>query len=201
MKNVKTYTKAEENLVKLNHKFKDIIFKPLIIALTFLGVPPNFIASLSAVIVASGLYFSFSLSNPIIFIVCLWIHFVLDALDGPLSRFQGKNSNQGAITDSLVDYLGVLCATIFIGLFTQTPVYILIPFVSLYLMEIYNTFISSILNSQLEYGTKPRLVIYVLLTLEILTKYQYTNTGMSILVLLMIPMVIASFINIYKLAK
>ena len=131
----------------------------------------------------------------------MWIHFVLDALDGPLSRFQGKNSNQGAITDSLVDYLGVLCATIFIGLFTQTPGYILLPFVSLYLMEIYNTFISSILNSQLEYGTKPRLVIYVLLTLEILTKYQYTTTGMSILVVLMIPMVIASFVNIYKLAK
>jgi len=201
MNNVKTYTKAEENLVKLNHKFKDIIFKPFIIALTYLGVPPNFIASLSAVVVISSLYFSYSLSNPNIFLIGLWTHFILDALDGPLSRFQGKNSNQGAITDSLVDYLGVVCTTIFIGMFTQTPIFVLIPFVSLYLMEIYNTFISSMLNSQLEYGTKPRIIIYVLITLELLTSYAYTNIAMQVVVLLMIPMVIASFVNIYKLAK
>jgi phosphatidylglycerophosphate synthase len=201
MKNVKTYTKAEENLVKLNHKFKDVIFKPIIIALTYLGVPPNFIASLSAVIIVAALYFSFILSNPYIYLIGLWAHFVLDALDGPLARFQGKNNNQGAITDSLVDYLGVLCTTIFIGLFTQTPVYVLLLFATLYLMEIYNTFISSILNSQLQYGTRPRVLVYFLITLEMLTNYAYTNTVLGIVVLLMIPMVIVSFINIYKLAK
>jgi len=201
MKNVKTYTKAEENLVKLNHKFKDVIFKPIIIALTYLGVPPNFIASLSAVIIVAALYFSFILSNPYIYLIGLWAHFVLDALDGPLARFQGKNNNQGAITDSLVDYLGVLCTTIFIGLFTQTPIYVLLPFATLYLMEIYNTFISSILNSQLQYGTRPRVLVYFLITLEMLTNYAYTNTVLSVVVLLMIPMVIVSFVNIYKLAK
>ena len=201
MNNVKVYTKAEENLVKLTHKFKDTIFKPLIITLTFLNVPPNFIAALSASVVSIGLFVANAQSNPNIFITCLWVHFILDALDGPLSRFQGKASQSGAITDSIVDYIGVVSTAIFVSIFTTIQAFWLILFCVLYLMEIYNTFITSMLNSQLEYGARPRLVLYFLVTLETLTSYNYTQPVLLVIVPLMFLMVISSFSNIYKLSK
>ena len=201
MNNYKTYTKAEEALVKLNHKIKDILFKPFLVLLTALHVPPNFIASLSSIVIIGGLVASFIHTSTNIFLVSLWVHFLLNAIDGPLARFQNKASNDGAITDSLTDYLGVLVTTIFVGLFSSVSTTLLILFVVFYLIEVYNILISNLLSSQLEFGFKPRFILYAVTTVDVLFNMTYLPLTYLILCGIMAPIVLLSFVNIYKITK
>jgi hypothetical protein len=89
------YTKAEENLVRSTHKFKDCVFGPLMKILSWIGVSPNFIAFLSAFTLISTLIVAVQMLNPLIFIYGLWLHFILDSLDGPLARFQYRANASG----------------------------------------------------------------------------------------------------------
>ena len=201
MNNYKTYTKAEEALVRLNHKIKDFLFKPFLILLTSLRVPPNFIAALSSCVIIGGLYTSYIYSSTNIFLACLWVHFLLNAIDGPLARFQKKASNDGAITDSLTDYLGVLATTIFVGLFSSVSTTLLILFVVFYLIEVYNILISNLLSSQLEFGFKPRFILFAITTIDMIFSVSYLPLTYLVLCGVMLPIVLLSFVNIYKITK
>ncbi len=192
------YTKAEENLVRSTHKFKDCVFGPLMKILSWLGVSPNFIAFLSAFTLVSTLIVAVQMLNPLIFIYGLWLHFILDSLDGPLARFQNRASSSGAITDTIVDFLGVLAATIFTLQFLNMNSIIALCFAVLYLLEIYNSFLATLTQKQLEFGLRPRLLFYIVLTLDVMIGSAYTNPTLLILCIIMLPMVIWSFRHIYK---
>lgn len=201
MNNYKTYTKREEALVRLNHKIKDFIFKPFLYLFTLLNIPPNFIAALSSITIIGGLLGAYHFSDPNLYIITLWIHFLLNAIDGPLARYQDNHDNRGAITDSLTDFLGVLTTLIFISLNTTVASWSLIVLITFYLIEVYNILISSLLQAQLDFGFKPRFLIYAITTTDILLQTSWLPMTILVLSGVMLPIVLLSFVNIYRITK
>ncbi len=79
--------------------------------LTQYGVSPNQLTLLSLVV---GLVFCplFALDIKLIAFLMLFLHVLLDGVDGPLARFQGTASSQGSFADTMVDQLVITFTTI-----------------------------------------------------------------------------------------
>jgi phosphatidylglycerophosphate synthase len=49
--------------------------------------------------------------NPVLAITCLWLHVIIDGIDGPLARFRGTASPRGSLTDTVCDQVVVATTT------------------------------------------------------------------------------------------
>ena len=89
--------------------FRAITLRPLFACLARWRVTPDGVTFLSLLF---GLAFCplIFVSYPLAF-ACLFVHAVLDGLDGPLARYLGTASRRGSFTDTMVDQLVVSATT------------------------------------------------------------------------------------------
>jgi len=104
-----------DSLEEFGKKARLVAFKPLLKALTSLGMESNHISVLSLLSGVSMFYFL--LQDKVAYsIISLILFFFLDAVDGTLARYQKKESDKGKfmdmITSSVTDTLLVLALII-----------------------------------------------------------------------------------------
>lgn len=108
---VNCYSEGEDGFMKWGQALRGKWLRPFLESLGKIGMRANHLTLLSLL---TGLAFcpSFLLGKPIVAFLLLLLHVLLDGLDGPLARLQGKASNRGSFTDTMADQLVVTAAAI-----------------------------------------------------------------------------------------
>lgn len=84
--------------------------KKQVTALTVLLYVPNLIGYFRCVLLVVGALFL--KSNPIVWMSCYFVSFVLDGLDGMAARYLGQCSDFGAFLDMITDRIATLFLTV-----------------------------------------------------------------------------------------
>ncbi len=108
---INCYSGGEGDFMKWGQDLRGKWLRPFLSGMAKIGMSANHLTLLSLM---AGLAFcpAFLLGKPILSFSLLLLHVLLDGLDGPLARFQGKASNRGSFTDTMADQLVVTAAAI-----------------------------------------------------------------------------------------
>jgi phosphatidylglycerophosphate synthase len=143
------------------------MLQPALVTLTASRVSPDHLTAMSLMF---GLAFapSWYLQSYTVAIICLWLHVILDGLDGPLARHQQCESPRGSFTDSFCDQIVVSVVTIMMMI---SPPRISVVAGSLYLVVYTGVLaIAMVRNSlQIPYSwlVRPRLFVFVAIPLQL----------------------------------
>jgi phosphatidylglycerophosphate synthase len=103
---VTCYSDGEGRFMDWSQEFRARWLKPLLEHLADLGLRGNHITFFSMI---AGLGFcpAYLFEYKVVAFGLLFLHVLLDGLDGPLARFLGQASNRGSFTDTMADQIVV----------------------------------------------------------------------------------------------
>jgi len=195
------YSEKEMKYMLKFQDFKGWIFKPVLVILTSLKINANHISGLSALTAISSLFLSIHQFDPRFFLIGIWIHIFFDSLDGPLARFQNKNSSLGSFIDVVCDHLGILTSGFYMLQFTNiNPSYILM-FIIFYTVDIYNLFITNYIQKPIAAVFRPRMLVYAMLFIDFYFFKNYTQNVLIFLNFILFIQCVSSFTSIAKYLK
>jgi len=192
------YSKGEMRFVVPFQKLKNSFFMPFNILFTKLGITATHLTIVSGVVAAASLVLSLYLKDPIYFVYGIWIHFLIDGIDGTLARFQNKVSRLGSLTDVIADHIGIVCSGLYLIYFSFADASLALIYTVLYTIIIYNAFIFSGLGIAQKYLMRPRLFIYISLTVDY---FWPLKTLDPTLIFFSVLMLISSIEGIIKIAN
>jgi len=195
------YSTAEMSAVIKFNKAKIFFLHPIVKLLDKIGVTPNMVSLLSAIVAVFAFILSYLYSTPVYFVIGIWIHMLLDAIDGTLARYKNKMSSNGAIIDSLCDHLGIILACFFSYLFFLIEGSYILIFAILYSILIGIIFYLLKNKSSFFFVVRPRFYLYAALTFDVfyLTHLSYYVVFISSII--MFVEIIIGVIKILSLRK
>lgn len=199
--NKSIYSKFEMGFMTKFNQIKSRIFHPLIVLLDHLHITANFISVFSALVAVSSLIYAIYFDKPYVFLIGIWIHMLVDGIDGSLARYQKKDSKKGALIDVIFDHMGITSSVIFgiyfmlvnslnIGIYLGLYTFIII--ISLFLL---------FKNSQNEIIFRPRFYIYLTLVIDSIYFINLTNIFVLISNVFMFFGIVFGLIKIKSLYK
>jgi len=195
------YSTAEmKAMVKFN-KIKIFFLHPIVKFLDKIGATPNMISLFSAIVAMGAFTFSYVFLSPMYFAVGIWIHMIIDAVDGTLARYQNKTSSNGAIVDSLCDHFGIVLACLFAYLFFIVDGFSILVFAILYSILIGLIFYLLKNKSSFFFIIRPRLYLYVAITLDVFCLTRITDYIVLISNIIMFVGIIIGFKKILSTKK
>ena len=188
--------RISEKFIRINQKFRDNLFKPVLKILTNFGITGNYLSNLKLILFIPFIYFAF-INLKIAFVFFL-ISVLIDLFDGPLARFQRKSSDKGKFIDIFGDfiiYLIIILTLFYLKLFNNN-------IISYQLFIFPLTVILSIIRKQefakSDWIIKPapelaqfNFIIYVFLFLFIYFNINYFN------IILLLTNLFYTFLTIY----
>lgn len=160
------YAPAERNAMRSFQRYKDVFFRPIFVALTWLHITANYLSVLSGTTAFIGIVWSLAVRAPGIFIAALWIHVFLDAIDGGLARFQ--NRTNGAVTDVIADMIALVSTTVYGYIFAGVPLWLCLTFIVSYIALVVLAFVREGLGIPYPFVARPRFIVYSFLTADYL---------------------------------
>lgn len=193
------YSAAEMVAVRKLNKAKIFFLHPLVTFLDKIKVTPNMVSVFSAVTVVVAFIFSYLFVNPIYFVIGIWLHLILDSIDGTLARYQKTNSSTGAVVDSVCDHFGVVSASAFTYLFMIVDGVNMLIFVILY--SLLMAIILYLLKNKSSYAfvLRPRLYLYIAMTIDVFWLIHITHYIVLIASMIMLVEVILGIIKILSI--
>ena len=159
------YSQGERGFMQWGQDIRAQTLQPLLQLLSHLGIKANHISIVSLVI---GLLAAvlFIYSKPI-GLLLLFLHVLLDGLDGPLARHTKTDSNQGSFTDSVIDQVvivAMMVSLVFVKI--ADPVAAIIYLIS-YTVVVSFAFVRNALHIPYSWLFRPRFLIYVWIPVEL----------------------------------
>ena len=170
------YSSGERAGMVRSQELRAHLLKPLLRLLTYIKLSANHVTLFSLLL---GLGFcSVWWLSPKWALLCLLIHVLLDGLDGPLARHQGKDSAKGSFTDSMADQLVVTASMIALMVDQHVSVIAAGIYIFAYAMVVAFAMVRNALQRPYSWVARPRFVVYLWLALDrlILTPADYPNT-------------------------
>ena len=170
------YSSGERAGMVRSQELRGHLLKPLLRLLTYIKLSANHVTLFSLLV---GLGFcSVWWHSPKWALLCLLIHVLLDGLDGPLARHQGKDSAKGSFTDSMADQLVVTASMIALMVDQHVSVIAAGIYIFTYAMVVAFAMVRNALQRPYSWVARPRFVVYLWLALDllILTPADYPNT-------------------------
>lgn len=161
------YSDGERRWMEYGQHLRAVALRPVLARLTAARVTPDHLtlASLVSGLAFAPLWWSGQFGTAL---SMLWLHVVLDGLDGPLARAQKVASVRGSFTDSFCDQLVVTVVTI--TLMVSFP-HVSIPagtlFLSLYTGVLAIAMVRNSLSIPYSWLLRPRLILYMAASLEV----------------------------------
>ena len=155
---VNCYSDGEGKFMEWSQGLRATLFNPLLKALSKLGFTATHISILSLI---TGLAFCpcFIWINPAFAFVLLFIHSLLDGLDGPLARYRGTASNRGSFTDTMVDQI-VVTITAITMIYTQhAGIWEGSLYIFFYAVVVVFAFVRNALDAPYSWLIRPRFII------------------------------------------
>jgi phosphatidylglycerophosphate synthase len=200
-KNTELYSKTEMKTVHLLHKIKAVIFAPIIWTLNKLRITANMISITSALVVLGFFFWSIYTNNPTYFIIALWIQLLLDTIDGPLARYQKKDTIHGTIMDASCDHFGIIMASVFMIYFGFANPTLIIIYTVLYTIVVILAFKLLFQGKRYEVLIRPGGFIYMILTVDYLWGFSFTNIAVLVATVLFLMFTVQGITVTYKSAR
>ncbi|MBI1834128.1 MAG: hypothetical protein HYR90_04885 [Candidatus Andersenbacteria bacterium] len=159
------YAVAERGAMKSFQRYKDRFFLPLVRTLAAWKITANHISFLSGLVAASGLLGALLLHEPTIFLIGLWVHVLLDGIDGALARWQ-KTGPTGVLVDTAADMVGIASACLYAFLFAHEPYSLILIFFATYASLVFVSLIRDARGFPYTFTVRPRFFVYFFLTLD-----------------------------------
>lgn len=159
------YSAGDRKLMELSQKIRDISFLPLLKLFTVFGLRPNHITFLSFLFGGGACYLIFS-SELKAALYLLFIHVLLDGMDGPLARHQNLSSNAGSFVDTLVDQIIIASVAIVLmerGILSILPGSI---YIFVYTAVIAFSMVRNAIKIPYLWMLRPRFIVYLWLIFE-----------------------------------
>lgn len=183
------------------HSFKKTLFSPLLKALNTIGIKPNHISVFSVFTVILTFVLSVVYSNPLIFIIGIWFHMLIDGIDGALARFQKTASIQGSIVDVISDHFGIIFFCIFMYIFGFSNIYIISIFFVLYTIIIIFSLYFLFKNTNFIFVLRPRIFIFSAVTLDYIIFIGMTDLIALLGIIFMAFSVFVAFYQLWQIKK
>ncbi|MEM8954818.1 MAG: CDP-alcohol phosphatidyltransferase family protein [Verrucomicrobiota bacterium] len=154
------YSGGEGGFMDWSQGFRGRLLGPLLRSLSEVGVRANQVTYLSLVV---GLAFCplFLHGYQLLAYSCLFIHVLLDGLDGPLARFRGQASNRGSFTDTMVDQLVVTATTLAMVHAGEASIWSGGLYVFFYAVVVGFAFVRNALKAPYSWLFRPRFVVFL----------------------------------------
>lgn len=198
---ISIYSQYEKLPVKKFQAWKDSLLTPLAKKLRALGATADGVSAASAFIISASFLYSLVYKQPEVFVVGLWIHFLLDGLDGTIARTDKSKRKLNPIVDIAVDYSGIVAAVSmswFSAVSDRLPALI---FLSVYSLVIALTIWRRHVKKPYALVIRPRVIFYTALTIDIFFFTHLTEPIMWIGTALLIPPAITGLWVATKEAK
>ena len=146
-------------------RWREVLLRPVVVGLSRFGVRAGLITAASLI---TGLVFVpvWSVSK-VWALVLLALHVLLDGLDGPLARWQGRASARGSFTDTVCDQLVVAAVVLTLiaeGHLVATAGGV---FLFLYTLVVAFAMVRNALGVPYSWLVRPRFVVYAAIPVEI----------------------------------
>lgn len=154
------YSAGERSWMEYGQQLRACWLGPLLRVLTIARITPDHLTIVSLI---SGLAFfpAWLFDKSAVGILLLWLHAVVDGLDGPLARYQHRASPRGSFTDSFCDQLVVSCVTM--ALMMKSPGVSILAgatFLVVYVGVLAISMVRNTLRIPYSWLLRPRLIVY-----------------------------------------
>jgi phosphatidylglycerophosphate synthase len=181
----------EQALMDTFYKYKRFFFYPLLQLFTFLRINANHLSFLQTLLCFS-LFFHLT---PVYLALIIFSHVFIDGLDGPLARFQKRDSLTGAFIDVINDQF---CLALIIYCLTELQVISTFSgffYVFLYTLVVVICIVRNFLKIDNLFLYRSRLVIYSIFIIDILWQINISQTTYNYLFLFFICLMLIQSIN------
>jgi phosphatidylglycerophosphate synthase len=163
---INCYSGGEGDFMKWGQDLRGKWLRPLLSGMAQVGMNANHLTLLSLL---TGLAFcpAFLLGKPILSFSLLLLHVLLDGLDGPLARFQGKASNRGSFTDTMADQLVVTAAAITMIQSGHADTWPSGLYIFFYTVVVAFAFIRSAMATPYSWLFRPRFLVFIWYVVEL----------------------------------
>lgn len=151
---------------------RDRALAPLVRCCLRLGITADAISAAAiAMLVPFGaaLIWPFGNWGPIVAVLSLTLHVLLDGLDGPVARAAGTDGPAGAFTDMSLDHAGYLTVTTLLIASERLDGAVGCAYVSTYTLAIVMVTVLNVLQRPLPYVVRTKYLFYALTALDLLT--------------------------------
>ncbi len=161
-------------------------FYPLLVIFRMLGIRPNHLTALSFLIVLIGfpLFFLLELRNYAF--IALIVGIILDGLDGPLAKLEGRQTRSGAILDQANDLTSMVIVVITAAHFELMNPTVGFLYVVSYLYLTFTSFAKNALRISYRFVVKTKYPTYIFLLTAHLTGVDITTWWCLAMVIYMI---------------
>lgn len=154
---------------------KDALFAPVVNRLLQLGISANLVSILSGLVAALSLFFALKFNTPLIFIVGICFHLLLDGLDGIIARFKSRKSSKiGLAMDLIFDSVGIVTIGLYILYFKYVGATAALLFIIEYLILNATSYIFAITNKEYAFVIRPRIFILAAILFDYIFLYSIT---------------------------
>ncbi len=161
------YSAGERGWMEYGQRARAIWLGPLLVGCTSFGVTPDLITLLSGLL---GLAFVplWISQTPGTALLLLWMHVLLDGLDGPLARHQKIDSTRGSFTDTFCDQVVVTAVMIAWMITIPAPINIAAgsAYVFLYGLVVAMAMVRNAMQVPYSWLVRPRFFVYASLTID-----------------------------------
>lgn len=158
------YSSGERGFMQWGQDLRARLFLPVLVQLDRKGFNADYLtilALLFGLVAGAALVIS-----KVLGLLLLLLHVVLDGLDGPLARYQHKDSNRGSFTDTMSDQIviaAVMAALLHLHAVSVLPA---IVYVMSYTIVVGFAFVRNALKIPYSWLFRPRFIIYAWLPVE-----------------------------------
>ena len=195
------YGKFEMEYMVGIRKSKEKIFLPILKFLNKLKINANHVSFISALTTVVTFSLAIYFVQPLIFIIGIWIHMLLDGIDGALARYQKTASVKGTLVDVFGDQFGITLMCVFVVYFSLANIINISVFFVLYTIVIIFSFYFLYKKSRFEIVIRPRIFFYYAATIDVLIYLRFTDIIVLICNVLLLVSIIFGIYQIKMFKK
>lgn len=148
-------------------KIRDGLFGPIVRLCIACHISADLISLLSILQLAPAGYFLLTATEPrhaAIASAFIWLHVILDALDGPIARSTGKAGPAGAFTDMCVDHTGMMITSCLLAAADLADGTLTTVYVSFYTLAVVFTIWLNVVGQPFRLVIRTKYLLYALVT-------------------------------------
>lgn len=168
------YSAGEMTFMKGFQKLKGIILRPFILLFSFFGISANMLSIASGATAVIALVISIVLKNPLVFVIGMWAHLIIDGFDGEMARYTGSSNLFGCYIDVLFDLLGVIATSIFIVHYGYAMPTLVLVYTSFYTILIFQGFLLNMVKEPFGFIVRPRIPMFIAITIDFIAPNNVT---------------------------
>jgi len=193
------FSESEKGSVKRFEGYRTKILLPICRLLSKAGITADAISYVGFFSLAGFIYYVES--NPLLACLFIFIHVILDGLDGPLSRYCGTDGDSGALTDILVDHTGMIVVVLTLIFFGLVNPFWAALYMFLYTLMIIFVIVRNKLGIPIKYVVRSKYFLYLVYLYWAITGTNVLSEAIIIFTILMIPEILISYFKIKKVLK